>query len=602
MKLLSLFDGSGAFPLAAQRHGIIARYASEVEPFPIAVTRQRFPDMEHLGDITKINGGDLEPCDIISFGSPCTDISIAGKGGGLAAARSGLFFEATRIIGEMLQATNGEFPRYFLFENVPNLLSIHKGEDWKIVMDAFTDLGFICNPNILDSQEFGIAQRRKRIFVVGINRRYYDPTDFFGIPCYRHKRMEKAVKSWGGQTFHGITSRYYAVKRQHLSEILEHNVDEKFFLSVAACLGILRRVDSKGKEIPLLLRSALEYQAGLYNGETADGEVVSFLPGATSRLPSNTCWNEVSPTLRAATNTGDNAVHVAFAVENRPNDNRIKLKEDGICQTLDARMGMGGGNCAMAAVPRAFGIASVSSNSMNSGNPHSGVYETDSAKTLDTSCQTPKNQGGLVICCQGNMVGRKPENGPAGKGVQENLAYTLSTVDTPAVAYSMTTGSFPTVNEGKVGTLTARDYKDVPLTGYPTYGIDRAAYNAGSNAQYKPQITEESAYSLTARGPGAVSAPPEYIVRRLTPRECLKLMDLPPDWCNDIAVAEPTETDFSFWESVFLTVGKRKSRKQIATFLRKPYSDSACYKCCGNGIVVAIADWIFAGIMEHLNP
>ena len=598
MKLLSLFDGSGAFVLAAEKFGITGRYASEVEPFPIAVTRKRFPNMTHLGDVTKISGAEIEPCEVVTCGFPCTDISIAGKGGGLAMARSGLFYEAIRVIREMLEATEKKFPRYLLFENVPNLLSINGGADWKIVMDCIADLGFIADPNILDSQEFGIAQRRKRVFIACINHKYYDPTDFFGIPCNRDKRMVKAVKAWGGETFCGITSRPHETTRQHLSEILEKDVDPKYYLTVAACLGILRRVDAKGKEIPQLLRSALEYQARIFCTENAENsEVCSFEPGATKRLPNGKYWNGIAPCLRSE--PGDNLTAVCY--ENHSNDSRYVECGD-VFPVITKRFGDGGNNQHLVLEnPVAYGISSVSSNSMNSQNPHSGVYETDMAKTLDTSSQAPKNQGALVVCIQGSMENRSIEHGPVGKGVQENLSYTLNTGDKHSVAYSMTTGSYPQVNENKVATLTARDFKDAPLASFPAYVIDRAAYNQGANALYKPQIEEESIHSLTARGPGAVAAPPSYVVRRLTPRECLVLMNLPPDHCDNLGIENPTEDDYNFWTDVFATLGKKKSRKQIATFLRKPYSDSACYKMAGNGAVTAVCEWVIQGFAEHYN-
>src|SRR5574344_1354311 len=101
MKLGSLFDGSGGFPLAGSLCGIEPVWAAEIEPYPIAVTRSRFPDMKHLGSVTDINGGDIKPVDIITFGSPCQDLSIAGKRAGLDGSRSNLLFEAVRIVIEM---------------------------------------------------------------------------------------------------------------------------------------------------------------------------------------------------------------------------------------------------------------------------------------------------------------------------------------------------------------------------------------------------------------------------------------------------------------------------------------------------------------------
>lgn len=192
MKLGSLFDGSGGFPLAGALHGIEPVWASEIEPFCINVTSKRFPNMKHLGSVTDINGSDIEPVDIITFGSPCQDLSVAGKQAGIhEGERSNLFFEAIRIIKEMRHATANKYPRFAVWENVPGAFSSNKGEDFLAVLKAFCS---ICEENpdvprpedgvwqpagcilgehysfawrVLDSQYSGVPQRRKRIFLVG---------------------------------------------------------------------------------------------------------------------------------------------------------------------------------------------------------------------------------------------------------------------------------------------------------------------------------------------------------------------------------------------------------------------------------------------------
>ena len=122
LTLGSLFDGSGGFPLGGLISGIAPVWASEIEPFPIRVTTKRLPFMKHYGDVSRMDGGSIEPVDIITFGSPCQDMSIAGKREGLDGNRSGLFYEAVRIIKEMRCATNGKYPRYIVWENVPYAL------------------------------------------------------------------------------------------------------------------------------------------------------------------------------------------------------------------------------------------------------------------------------------------------------------------------------------------------------------------------------------------------------------------------------------------------------------------------------------------------
>ena len=140
----SLFDGIGGFPLAAVRNGITPVWASEIEPFPIEVTKTHFPDMVHVGDITKLNGAELPPVDIICGGSPCQDLSVAGARAGLAGARSGLFMEQVRLVKEMrnadIQRGRTAFdvrPRFMAWENVPGAFSsgTPKGEDFRIVLE-----------------------------------------------------------------------------------------------------------------------------------------------------------------------------------------------------------------------------------------------------------------------------------------------------------------------------------------------------------------------------------------------------------------------------------------------------------------------------------
>lgn len=137
MTLGSLFDGSGGFPLAGTMHGIRPVWASEIEPFPLRVTAARFPQMKQLGDITKIDGSKIEPVTVITFGSPCQDLSVAGKQKGIhEGERSNLFFEAIRVIREMRNATNGKYPRFAVWENVPGAFSSNKGEDFRAVIEA----------------------------------------------------------------------------------------------------------------------------------------------------------------------------------------------------------------------------------------------------------------------------------------------------------------------------------------------------------------------------------------------------------------------------------------------------------------------------------
>ena len=234
-----------------------------------------------------------------------------------------------------------------------------------------------------------------------------------------------------------------------------------------------------------------------------------------------------------------------------------------------------------AAQPVAYGISSMASNGMKSDNPKVGFYEAETSKTLDISGGNPScNQGGLCVCepvafaLQGSMIGRTEKNGPQGDGVNEDVSFTLNTVDHHAVAapamedetYCATTGNFMTVAKEKSPTLVARDYKDPPIV----------------------NDTDE----------------PYYIVRRLTPVECARLQGFPDWWCSDLGTDAPTEEDIRFWSEVWEThrkvmetSQKPKSEKQVIKWLRDPYSDSAEYKLWGNGVCLPIVFFVLSGIV-----
>ena len=196
LTLGSLFDGIGGFPLAGVMCGIRPVWSSEIEPFPLKVTAARFPEMKQLGSVTEIDGGAVQPVDIITFGSPCQDLSVAGKQLGIhEGQRSNLFFEAVRIIKEMRKADEARGrtgksirPRFAVWENVPGAFSSNKGADFKAVLEALAGVieadvsipqpkrwdtggGIVGNGwslawRVYDAQYWGVPQRRKRIYLV----------------------------------------------------------------------------------------------------------------------------------------------------------------------------------------------------------------------------------------------------------------------------------------------------------------------------------------------------------------------------------------------------------------------------------------------------
>ena len=188
--------------------------------------------MKHLGDITKIHGDKIEPVDCITFGSPCQDLSIAGRRAGLAGERSGLFMEAVRIIKEMRSSTNGLYPTFAVWENVPGAFSSNGGEDFRAVLE---ELARVEQPD------------------VSIPRPSNRGAD--------GAKLEQSLETDGLWLGDSLTLNIGECPREEnvslLSWILQVNAPEKYYLSERACQGILIRASRRGKKLPDLLQTAL---------------------------------------------------------------------------------------------------------------------------------------------------------------------------------------------------------------------------------------------------------------------------------------------------------------------------------------------------------
>ena len=366
LRLGSLFDGSGGFPLAAIFCGIKPMWASEVEPFPIRVTQKNLPQVKHLGDIKDIDGSEIEPVDIISFGSPCQDLSIAGKRAGLVGEKSNLFYEAIRVIKEMRCKNNGKYPRYLLWENVPGAFSSNKGEDFKCVLEEITRIkdstvklsrpsrwqsageilgdDFSLAWRVLDAKYYGVPQRRRRIFLVA---------DFDGGSS-REILFEQ--KSLSGDTSEGC---------------------------------------EKGKRNTRAIKEGFNKTICLND---QGGERMDF-------------YSDESGTLRASGGIAP------FVFENHSQDSRYKgpLKET---QTLASNLGQGGNN-------QPFVVYDIRQTSENTKNERHNIYECDVSRTIDTSGNTPtRNQGGVAIVEDIYTMSKNSHFTKADKNISSSLVAT----------------------------------------------------------------------------------------------------------------------------------------------------------------------------------
>ena len=552
LTLGSLFDGSGGFPLGGMLAGITPLWASEIEPFAVRVTTKRLPRMKYYGDVSSLNGADLPPVDIITFGSPCQDMSIAGKRSGLDGSRSSLFYEAVRIIKEMRCATNGKYPRFCVWENVPGAFSSNKGEDFRCVLESLCRVrdetvsvprcekwtnageiladGFSIAWRVLDAQYWGVPQRRKRIYLVA---------DFDGECAGKVLFESESVSGYSAEGFKAWQRAAAAAE------------------SGSGTTGAVCLNDQGGQSIEIS--------------------------------------NDITATLRAETHGHPPCVMDSAVYENHSQDTRYTGPLE-VAPTVSSTYGMGGNNQPFVVEDtRCFDVRFTSDGTKNA---RQNCYETDTSRTIDTGGNSPdSNQGGVaVVAVQGSMIGRAEKNGPQGSGVNEDVSFTLNATDRHAVAFSQDSYTKYSEND-KCGALRAAG-------GMYGGGSETLVYSTSKNS-YHTEAEENLANTLVAsdyKDPPTVNSP-EYIVRRLTPTECARLQGFPDWWCANLGTDEPTDEELRFWKEVFEThrkiivsAVKPKSEKQIRAWLKNPHSDSAEYKLWGNGVALPCVFFVLSGI------
>ncbi len=175
----SLFAGVGGFDMGFDRAGYDCRFQVEWDKNCQNILNRHWPEVPKWWDVSEVNGAELPPVDVLIFGSPCQDLSVAGKRAGLDGARSGLFYEAMRIVREMRDATGDTFPRVVVWENVVGAFSSNGGADFGAVLDQMAESGaLVVEWAVLDAQHFGVPQRRRRVFVVAV----FDSSAAAGCP------------------------------------------------------------------------------------------------------------------------------------------------------------------------------------------------------------------------------------------------------------------------------------------------------------------------------------------------------------------------------------------------------------------------------------
>ena len=565
MTLGSLFDGIGGFPLAAVHCGGVPVWASEIEPFPMRVTKLRFPDMIHVGDITKLDGAKLPPVDVICGGSPCQDLSVAGLRKGLAGERSGLFMDQVRIVKEMRaederRGVSDDFirPRYLVWENVPGAFSSANGEDFRAVIEEIVhikdstchvprpDTGrwesagaailgdqFSLAWRVLDAQYWGVAQRRRRIFLVadfgGLTapKILFEQERLLGDPA-EDQGQGKGVTTTAGNSsadsggsrvaeekqvdifaFH-INQREETINLNGISGALMATTNMQMQTFVAEGM---RKFESAEKEEECLCLNdqggermdvSVDVTATLRAGMSGHPPLVMGIQqgsAGTEEIP--------DPALTEEAETGGNNQQILF--ENHGIDARYTGPHE-VAPTMSARYGTGGNNVPLVSdMPESY-------------------------------------------CIAGNIIDREVQNGGNGLGCQPDISYTLTSADRHAVFSRQRSDEF--LQNRVTATQSARQYKDATdLVCEPyqnTVGTIGYTDHKGINNQY---VSEDKCIVENRR-----------LIRRLTPLECERLQGFPDHW-TDIPGA----------------------------------SDSARYKALGNSVAIPCVDFVLRGIAYFLR-
>lgn len=587
--------------------------------------------MKHLGDITKIHGDKIEPVDCITFGSPCQDLSIAGRRAGLAGERSGLFIEAVRIIKEMRSSTNGLYPTFAVWENVPGAFSSNGGEDFRAVLE---ELARIEQPDVsiprpsgrggrwskagaiagngwslawrqLDAQYWGGPQRRKRIaLVVDFAGQRAGEILFERTSLSRHP--DSRIPAWkeiAGLTANcpagndGVVGAGRGRKGDGNADCRRTETDKT---------GEAGRSEREERTDKRESREAAAYSLKIRSGCAGGGKgalVQTEKVGTLSTLQDQTIFQLVQAGEIIPINTQIATRHISMGEKTglgvgKNGDPSFTLQarhEHGVCYCIagnivdraDTAVANGLGakeevGYTLNTIDRhavAYSINPLSSNSMKSANPYSGFNETGVSKTLDCSDANPtKNQGGLAIV---QPIPIQDKTGTLSPGAHAG-SYNGQDAYNDMLVRCRVFDARGNGNGKIVPTITG-DHES-RITDYTAIVTEPEDCLTPWDNQARRIYSENGTFpALAARekaGQNQQSVLTEteirWIVRRLTPTECERLQGYPDGW-----------TDIGEWVD---TKGKK----------HKP-TDSPRYKALGNSIALPQWFWIAQKMKPYLS-
>ena len=576
MNVLSLFSGVGGFDLGLENAGMKTIYQCEWDKHATTILEHHWPQVPRWGDISTLTAKEIlrhgTPPDVVAWGSPCQDLSVAGKRAGLEGERSGLFHEGIRIINELRKETNNEYPKISIWENVAGAISSNRGADFGVILDEMAKAGaMVIEWALLDAQHFGIPQRRRRVFVIAI----FNPATATNCP----NPLLPVSPSLRGDTKKGKPKRKNASRTltegvgagsgivnaigasiYHHGTVVNQDVGSGHLV-----VGALAARDYKGvgsqyvDENKVVIEPYVKSrraQSATDDETWVPGEVNptlnSFDVGdtrATTAIVTNEIVKDPIGTLQArVTATNHESIRDGHAIIETSivfnDDRRIgAIIHDETISTLQAFMGTGGNNTPMVAEPMLIDgtrvddvrvyeppVQTLGARMGTGGNnvPVIGFSHTQglSAQPSEDAFPTLRTEvNGMAVAygIQGNVIGRQPENGPAGKGHTEegDPMFTLTGTDVHAVVYD--------------------EYND---------SINETHHALRAGTKQSTGVLEST-----------------MAVRRLTPLECERLMGWPDDHTR--FKADGTEQ-----------------------------ADTHRYKQCGNGVASPVAEWIGKQLMK----
>jgi len=537
----SLFAGVGGFDLGFENAGFDCKFQVEWDDNCQQTLAHHWPDVPRWGDVSEVNGADLPPVDVITYGFPCQDLSVAGKRAGLDGERSNLFFDAVRIIKEMREATNGLYPTFAVAENVAGLLNADKGDAMARVLDTLAEAGaLVIEWCMLDAQWFGVPQRRRRVFVTAC----FDPATADRCPDQIFPVAESG-------------SRNPAEVEQERQEAARTASD-----SVGEC-GLQRVTGTL----------AAGAHPGSYNGQDAYNDML--LPFVKAKRAQTDTDDETweadrpKPTINQF-DQGDSRATTAivFTAQRVGREPRVYTETS---PSLLARMGTGGNNTPMVAQTCAETSGALLARDYKDintdGLDSKLVVQHDVVPTLRSGGDggIPSSRGEHIVAFSQNeqLDLNQQIVGPLTTDSPKRVRGTETSDSGHIIAFDSTFGNQSVASFDVSPTVKVGSGLGIPSPpAVPQPHVVAPSLTASNNPSRSPQSTE-----VTQQIEAIHKAQPNLAVRRLTPLECERLMGWPDN------------------HTLYRADGKDNS-------------DSTRYRMCGNGVATPVATWL----AKHLKP